>query len=175
MKIATLGPDAVLYRYLTSKWAFLPLSGSGAASDGGRFNRIGIEALYLSLAPQTGLEEYRQGSSLVPPATLASYVATIGHVADLSEGYDPTHWSPAWAQWDCSWRKIARIEKSTPPSWVLADEAISAGCKGILFPSLRHPGGTNLVVYPANLESSDRLAVHDPDGHLPRDQASWPN
>jgi RES domain-containing protein len=174
MKVGSLGPDAVLYRYLTPKWAFLPLSGAGSAIDGGRFNRVGIEALYLSLAPQTALEEYRQGSSLVPPATLASYVATIGNLVDLSEGYDPARWPAEWANWDCAWRRIVRLEKTTPPSWGLADAVISAGHKGILFPSLRHPGGANVVLYHANFDDQDRLEVHDPDGQLPRDQSSWP-
>jgi RES domain-containing protein len=62
MKIIRLGPDEVFYRYLTPKWAFVPTSGAGAALDGGRFNRPGVEALYLSRAPQTALEEYRQGA-----------------------------------------------------------------------------------------------------------------
>ncbi|TIO05675.1 MAG: RES domain-containing protein, partial [Mesorhizobium sp.] len=38
---------------LTPKWAFLPTSGAGAAMDGGRFNRPGIEALYLGVHPST--------------------------------------------------------------------------------------------------------------------------
>lgn len=51
------------------KWAFLPTSGAGAAIDGGRFNRLGVEALYLSLWAQTALEEYQQGASITLPAT----------------------------------------------------------------------------------------------------------
>ena len=69
MKIVRLGPDEVFHRFLTPKWAFVPLSGVGAAIDGGRFNRPGVEALYLSRTPQTALEEYRQGASITPPAT----------------------------------------------------------------------------------------------------------
>lgn len=101
MKIATLGPDDVFYRYLTPKWAFVPLSGAGAAAEGGRFNRVGVEALYLARAPQTALEEYTQDSSLVPPATLASYLLSVDGIVDLSGGYDPDHWSSDWAEWDC--------------------------------------------------------------------------
>ncbi len=174
MKIVNIGPDDIFFRYLTPKWAFVPLSGAGAAGEGGRFNRVGVEALYLSRAAQTALEEYRQASTLVPPATLANYITAIESVVDLSDGFDPLYWSPEWADWDCSWRKIARIDRVTPPTWKLADQVISAGHKGILFPSLRHPGGTNLVVFNSNLGGADRLAVHDPDGRLPRDQSSWP-
>lgn len=89
MKVVRVGPGAVFHRYLTPKWAFLPTSGAGAATDGGRFNRPGVEALYVSRAPQTALEEYQQGASIVPPATLAAYKVTLEQVVDLSEGYDP--------------------------------------------------------------------------------------
>lgn len=173
MKIATLGPDDVFYRYLTPKWAFVPLSGAGAAAEGGRFNRVGVEALYLARAPQTALEEYAQDSSIVPPAILASYLLSVDGIVDLSGGYDPDHWSSDWAEWDCPWRRIVRIDKGTPPSWVLADKVISDGHKGILFPSIRHPGGTNLVIFNSNLAAADRMEVHDPDGRLPKDQSSW--
>jgi RES domain-containing protein len=77
MKLVRLGPDEVFHRYLTPKWAFLPLSGAGAAMDGGRFNRPGVEALYLSRAPQTALDEYRQGATITPPATLAAYLIML--------------------------------------------------------------------------------------------------
>ena len=106
MKLVRLGPDEVFHRYLTPKWAFIPLSGAGAATDGGRFNRPGVEALYLSRAPQTALDEYRQGATITPPATLAAYLITLDKVVDLSAGFDPTLWPPEWAQWDCNWRKI---------------------------------------------------------------------
>ncbi|MER9124276.1 RES family NAD+ phosphorylase [Mesorhizobium sp. M0959] len=38
--------------------------------DGGRFNRPGIEALYLSRATQTALDEYKQGASITRPPPL---------------------------------------------------------------------------------------------------------
>jgi len=167
-----LGPRH-FYRYLTPKWAYLPLSGAGAASGGGRFNRPGIEALYLSAEPDTALAEYRQGSSLPRPATLAAYEIDLTEVIDLSAGHDPDRWAPRWAGWNCDWRWIARIEHEIPSSWQLGDEAIRSGVAGLLFPSTHRVGGTNLVVFAANLTSADRMAVHDPDAMLPRDQRSW--
>ncbi|WP_292242256.1 RES domain-containing protein [Mesorhizobium sp.] len=100
---------------------------------------------------------------MTPPATLAAYKITLAEVADLSQGFDPDIWDGAWHQWDCAWRQIARIDKKVPPSWKLADLVITAGLRGILFPSLRHAGGTNLIIFPANLVDGDRVAVHDPD------------
>ncbi len=34
MKLVRIGPKDVFHRYLTPKWAFLPISGAGAAADG---------------------------------------------------------------------------------------------------------------------------------------------
>ncbi|WP_457155484.1 RES family NAD+ phosphorylase, partial [Mesorhizobium sp. P5_C1] len=103
MRLVRLGPDEVFHRYLTPKWAYVPTSGGGAAIDGGRFNRPGVEALYLARAPQTALEEYRQGASITPPATLAAYKVSLDQVVDLSVGYDPSDWAVEWAEWDCPW------------------------------------------------------------------------
>lgn len=167
-----LGPTHY-YRYITPKWAYLPLSGSGAASPGGRFNRPGVETLYLSAEPETALAEHRQGSSLPKPATLAAYEIELTGVVDLSAGYDPNYWDRSWADWNCNWRWIARVEHRMPPSWTLGDEVISSGAHGLLFPSTHFAGGINLVVFNTNLTSGERLAVHDPDNMLPKDQRSW--
>jgi RES domain-containing protein len=101
----------------------------GRRQPGGRFNRPGTEALYLSRAPQTALEEYRQGASIAPPATLAAYRVTIGEVVDLTGGYDPAVWSAEWAEWDCPWKEIAHIRGGTPPSWRLGDMLIAERCR----------------------------------------------
>lgn len=174
MRFARIGPDEIFHRFLTPKWAFLPTSGAGAAIRGGRFNRPGVEAHYLSRPPQTALEEYRQGASIAPPATQAAYLVTLDEVIDLSGGDDPAFWPVEWIQWDCPWKDIARIRGQTPPSWRVADGLIAEHHSGLLFPSLRHPGGVNLVVFTAILNPADRVAVHDPDGLLPKDQSSWP-
>lgn len=70
-------------------------------------------------------------------------------------------------------RHPPRVE-GHPPSWKLADLVITAGIRGILFLSLRHAGGTILVIFPANLVEGDNITVHDPDHRLPQDQSSWP-
>ncbi|MET3524880.1 RES domain-containing protein [Mesorhizobium abyssinicae] len=57
MKVAGVGSKETFHRCLAPKWAFLPTSSAGAAIDGGRFNRPGVEALYLSRSAQTALDE----------------------------------------------------------------------------------------------------------------------
>jgi RES domain-containing protein len=96
VKLIGLEPGDVYHRYLTPSWSFVPTSGAGAAADGGRFNRPGVEALYLSRSPSTALEEYRQGASIAQPATLAAYKVTIAQVVDFSGGSDPAIWAPEW-------------------------------------------------------------------------------
>ena len=83
-------PAAALYRVLSPRWAYLPTSGAGAASQGGRLNRKGVDALYLSLEAETALAEYQQTSTLLPPGTIASYQVELSQIVDFSGGYNPS-------------------------------------------------------------------------------------
>src|SRR5690606_36596376 len=58
----TLGKaeEEAYYRVITRVSAGTPLSGAGAARQGGRFNRPGQVALYLSTDEATALAEYKQ-------------------------------------------------------------------------------------------------------------------
>lgn len=174
MIVAAVGPDATFYRVLTPRWSHLPTSGAGAALGGGRFNRPGVEALYLSLEVDTAIAEYRQDSSLLRPGTFASFAVTLDAVVDFRAGFAAGTWPDGWSSWDCDWKQIARIERREPPSWRIADEVVRSGRKGLLYPSIRRPGGTNIVVYPANYGAGDSVAVVDPEGALPTDPSSWP-
>lgn len=71
MILHDLPPGTTLFRAHTPRWASRPLSGAGAAHRGGRFNREGIEALYLSLDELTALREYQQTSTFLPHARCA--------------------------------------------------------------------------------------------------------
>ncbi|MFB9869143.1 RES domain-containing protein [Vreelandella sulfidaeris] len=44
---------AQAYRVHVPRWAFSPTSGAGAREHGGRLNRVGVDALYLSLQALT--------------------------------------------------------------------------------------------------------------------------
>lgn len=88
-------------------------------------------------------------------------------------GYTRGVWDELWSDWNCEWRKQALFEEIEPPSWLLGDLSIERQAKGILFPSTRHTGGSNIVVYPLQLEEGDELFAYDPRGDLPLDQESW--
>ena len=172
MILGDVGPLAA-YRMHTPRWATAPTSGAGAATHGGRANRPGVAALYLSLEPETALREYQQLSPLVPPGTLVSYTIRLGKVVDFRGGYVAGTWSPLWEEFFCAWRDLwfnARVE---PPSWVLADEVIAEGAAGLLFRSTVASGGTNLAVFVDSMGGADKLEVYDPAGALPKSQDSW--
>ncbi len=150
------------------KWAVAPASGAGAARHGGRVNRPGVAALYLSLDTETAIKEYRQLSSLLPPGTVVSYQLTMGPVADFRQGFDPSHWEPIWEDFTCDWRELWFNQRVEPPSWLIGDEVIASGAKGILLQSRLNVGGTNLALYPEALTGSDSLTVFDPGQSLPK-------
>ncbi len=122
------------YRMHTPKWAVAPTSGAGAAAHGGRANRPGTAALYLSLATETAVREYQQVSTLLPPGTLIAYRVSAAPVVDFRGGYQPAQWSALWEEFFCDWRELWFNRHVEPPSWVLADEAIAAGRQGNTLP-----------------------------------------
>ena len=173
MILRDLSDEEALYRVITPRWSHAPTSGAGAALKGGRFNRPGLEALYLSQTVETALEEYRQHARLLPPGTITTFLVRRLRVVDFSSGYAAHSWGPIWAEYGCNWRQLAFDARIEPPSWVLGDLALDAGAAGILFPSMVHAGGTNLVLFNSSTLSADSLSAYDPHQQLPRDAASW--
>ena len=172
MILRSWGPQTA-FRMHAPRWATAPTSGEGAALHGGRANRRGVPALYLSLDSATAVAEYQQLSRLMPPGTLVSYTVRLESVVDFSAGFDAATWSPLWEDFGNDWRQLWFGERIEPPSWVLGDEVVAAGAQGLLFRSLVAPSGLNLVVYPDALGPLDELTVYDPEGSLPTSQASW--
>ncbi|WP_394697426.1 RES family NAD+ phosphorylase [Pseudoxanthomonas japonensis] len=159
------------YRVLTPQWSYLPHSGAGAAKVGGRFNRQGQQAVYLALEPETALSEFAQAEPVFGPGTIATYRVELRRVADFSKGYSD-QWDELWKDWDCEWKKLFFMEDIEPPTWLMSD-VVSSMASGLLFPSTKRPGGTNLVVFLDSLAEADVFNVHDPEGALPKTSASW--
>ncbi|VVN92227.1 hypothetical protein PS691_01958 [Pseudomonas fluorescens] len=139
---------------------------------GGRANRKGLAALYLSLDEMTALGEYRQGGTILPPGTLVSYVLSLDRVVDFTGGLDDS-WPPLWQEFYCDWRNLYFAQDIEPPSWVIGDLVMADGCSGILFKSAANPPGTNLVVYTDQIPEHGTIMVNDPHQDLPKDQSSW--
>ncbi len=164
--------ELTAYRVHTPRWASVPLSGEGAATHGGRANRPGIGALYLALELETAAKEYQQLSRLMPPGTVVTYQVSVNPVADFRAGYTE-QWAPLWEEFMGDWQAQWFDQRIEPPSWVLGDEVIAAGSKGILFASAIRDGGTNLVLFTDQLDDQDAIEVFDPGQTLPKNQDSW--
>jgi RES domain-containing protein len=173
MILCDLPPGTTLFRAHTPQWASRPTSGAGAAIRGGRFNREGVEALYLSLDEVTALREYQQTSPFLPPCTMCSYTVALFDLVDLRQLHDGEPWDDLWHDWREDWRHLKLERRVEPPTWVLADLVLAHGYPGILFPSQTHEGGTNVVVYSERLKDGNSINVNDPDGRLPRNMSSW--
>jgi RES domain-containing protein len=158
--------DEVGYRVISPAHAGLPLSGMGAARGGGRFNRPGQEALYLSMDEATALAEYRQDNPWLRPGTICSFFVHGLRVADLGAGFDPRQWPPLWADFAVDWRAEWFGKSVEPPTWYMADDVVAEGLDGILFPSQARLGGVNLVIYRSSARPANQLRVYDPDGVL---------
>ena len=145
MILFNLPPGTTLFRAHTPQWASRPTSGAGAATRGGRFNREGVEAWYLSLDEVTALREYQQTSPFLPPCTICSYTAALRDLVDLRQLHHGAAWDELWHDWREDLRHLKFERHIEPPTWVLADMVLAHGYTGILFPSQAHEGGTKRI------------------------------
>lgn len=173
MILHDLPAGTTLFRAHTPEWASRPLSGAGAARKGGRFNRPGVSALYLSLDELTALREYQQTSPFLPPCTMCSYTAALRGLVDLRQLHSGEPWDELWYDWREDWRLLTLEQHIEPPTWVLGDLVLAQGHTGILFPSQVRDSGVNVVVYIDRLTDGNTIEVNDPDQRLPQNQSSW--
>ncbi len=164
------------YRAHDPQWAWKPTSGEGAAAKGGRFNPIGVKALYLALTVEGTFKEMAHGfGHRFDPLTVCSYAVDVDDVIDLTteaareaEGVNLASMACAWA-YDLSSGRV-------PASWAIARALIAKGAAGILTPSFAtgaRPDMTNLVLWRWSQDLPHKVEVHDPSGRLPKNQASW--
>lgn len=168
--------SATVYRAHHPRWSFDPLSGTGAARHGGRFNPRGMAALYTSLRFETAWREAQQGFAFkAQPLTLCAYRAECDDVLDLTDPATREAHGIRPGELACAWEDLADrgIE---PPSWRLARRLREAGIAAILVPSYA-PGATpedvNAVFWDWGEAAPHSLRLVDDERRLPRDDASW--
>ena len=169
--------QGVAFRAHDPRWSFKPLSGDGAALYGGRYNRLGIPALYLALDAITAVREVTQGlARKFDPCVLCSYDVDCEPVADLRSAAERSHHRVKLGEMRCAWFLEAAAGRD-PASWEIADRLLGDGFAGLLAPSFA-PGATdgahNLVLWNWGTALPTRVTVFDPSGKLPKDQLSWP-
>jgi len=165
------------YRGHDPSWSFTPLSGAGAPSTGGRFNRKGEPTLDLSLDVMTSFSECTQGfTNRLLPLTMCEYEVDCKDIVDLRD--DAARKSQGVARGDlaCGWLTFQLAGKDAP-SWLVVDRLKSGGHCGMLVPSFvpgTTDGNVNLVLWRWGPDLPHKVGVYDPSGRLPRNQLSWP-
>ena len=165
-----------VYRAHNAKWAFAPQSGAGAARTGGRFNPVGIPALYTARRFETAWLEAQQGMPFkAQPLTLCAYTVDCDDVLDLTDPAIQTANAIAPADLACPWQDLA-TRGVTPPSWRAAKRLQAAGIAAIIVPSYASGATTadvNVVFWDWHATLPHRVVVIDDNQRLPRDERSW--
>ena len=131
------------------------MSGEGARVHGGRFNRKGVPALYLSQDWDTAIVEAIQGFAYrIPPLTIVSYELDCDDLIDLTDSAELARLGVRNEDLRCAWLLLA--ESGQPvPSWELADRLRTAA-SGIVVPSFATgapPPARNIVLWSGQMIS----------------------
>lgn len=159
-----------VYRALNPVHAREPLSGRGAELYGGRFNKKGVAALYMSLSVMTSLREANQAGGL-QPTTLVSYEADIAKIFDCrdeqalqAQGMDKA------ALADTGWRDRMKATGEAPTQ-AFAARLVALGYHGLLVRSFAPGAGSddlNLVLWVWGDSAPHRLTLIDDENRLLR-------
>ena len=145
-------------------------------AKGGRFNPIGTPGLYLSLMLEGMFLEMGHGfAHRFDPLTICSYEVDMDDVVDLTTDRSRKGAGVDFADMACAWA-LDLANGREPASWAIARRLIANGAAGILVPSFAVGARSdmrNLVAWQWGTGLPHRIAVHDPDHRLPKNQASW--
>lgn len=168
--------QGVVYRAHHPRWAFAPGSGDRAARFGGRFNPVGLPALYTALRLETAWLEAQQAFPFkAQPMTMVAYRVDCADMADLTDGATRTRLGVTPEMLACPWEDLVD-RGEVPPGWTLARRLTGLGVAGLIVPSFA-PGADsrdrNAVFWRWSEEPPHQVRVVDDAGRLPRDGRSW--
>ncbi len=165
-----------VYRAHNPRWGFAPASGEGAAIAGGRFNPVGVPALYTSLRIETAWLEAQQGFAFkAQPMTLCAYDVDCDDVVDLTESEVRRVHKIEGEDLGCAWKDLA-TRGLTPPSWAIAQRLRLQKIAGIIVPSYAAGAGSddiNVVFWKWGKRRPHKVKVVDDYGRLPKNMSSW--
>ncbi|MCW8827219.1 MAG: RES domain-containing protein [Gammaproteobacteria bacterium] len=180
--------QGLVYRAHNPSWSFDPLSGEGAKRFGGRFNPVGVEALYTAISETVALAEYNQGFPHRPqPKTLCAYEVDCDDLIDLTDSNQCDSLFIREDELAAPWEFISNKESSIilsaktkntgiPPTWMIANQLRNTGAAGVIVPSFANnapTGGKNIVFWRWGADKPYQVLLIDDDGRLPKDRSSW--
>ncbi|MEM7259556.1 MAG: RES family NAD+ phosphorylase [Pseudomonadota bacterium] len=179
--ISTLCADApefngVIVRSVATRYANRNdfFSGTGAARSGGRWNPVGLPAIYASLDIRTATEEAYQNFNTfgfpltaIQPRVTAGARVTLASVFDLSNG--AVRRAIGFSKSDLCREDWKAIQENGEESWTqtIGKAAAVAGFEGLVAPSARLPQGRNIVIFPKNLANPGQITIIGED-QLPK-------
>jgi len=142
------------------------LSGEGSATSGGRWNPIGIKAVYGSLSPETAMAEtlhyfryHRIPIVKSMPRFFVAIKVSVSRSIDLRDSDRLRTLGVSQQEiLDADWRmKITAGEESLTQA--VGRAAFSAGIEALLAPAAAERTGTNVVIFPEILEPGSLFEV----------------
>lgn len=159
----------LVYRAHDPRWYWPPVSGEGARLHGGRFNRVGVAALYTSLQPGTAMREASVIGMPMQPVLVCAYDVDSKPIFDAADPSQRAALGIAGQDLRCpTWEREMR-EGQVPASQIVADRLISAGYAGMIAPAYYRAAGPeerNLVLWRWGDELPSRVRLVDDEGRL---------
>jgi len=164
--------EGVIFRSTTPKYATSAdlISGEGSRRFGGRWNPAReMAAVYGSLDAETAMAEtlahvryYALPEHAAMPRVFVAIEVKVERVIDLrSHRTQQSLGVTVATMMGSDWRASLNAPTGEQPcvTQLIGRLASNAKLHGMLVPSAAHPGGSNLVVFPANLTSKCILKV----------------
>jgi len=160
--------EGTIYRSTSPRYATSSdlVSGAGSRLHGGRWNPVGVAAVYGSFTPETALAEtlahcryYGLPVHAAMPRTFVAIEFVLSKVLDLTRGRNRQNLGVSQQRLlECDWR--AEMQRGLLPlTQQVAVAAFKAGLEALLVASAADPAGKNLIVFVDRLQAGSRLAV----------------
>ncbi len=158
----------VVYRSVIPKYIQSDeiLSGTGGARYGGRWNPIGLHAVYACLSPETAMAEtlahvryYGLPEHKALPRLFVAIELRLRHLLDLTQARHRRRLAISErAILELDWRKELD-EGRVPLTQRIGLAGSRAGFEGLLTKLTQQPEGKNIVIFPGNLHRGSQMRV----------------